>query len=1637
MEGVSATLMSAIRDAADVVDRGPRLGGAAHAPRAARRCATRSTPRARAAPTCSGCAGSGWCRTGASPARGFASAIDVAAQRGRGAGVVERTHEALEAAGALRGARPTRPASVPATSMTRDEQRCCLRADPRPPGRRARTSIRRASQEATPLQGGPGGRLARPVHARAGARGLLRRHASPTSRRREILTVGQAVDFVLAHQPASRGPDRPDDAHRLAGSPAGAVAAAGVHACLVDRAARRLLRAAGLPGRLRARLAVSDPSVPAPGGRALRRRAADEDPRAGGLGPGLPPRWPSGWGCPSGCGQPAPERRLGPRRRGRAGAHRARVGVDRRRRSSGRATWSSGFETHRGGGGGGVRAGDRATRPERPWTTSPRCRSAGPARRDRRLRGHGARRARRTTAASRWRRRWTSAPVGAGSGRSQEGRRAGGRAGGARALDRGGTREGELVHLKSITLKGFKSFPDRTRLDFGPGVSVIVGPERLGQVERHRRGAVGDGRAVAAGRPRPVDAGRDLRRRARVQARGAAEVEIVHRQRRRRRSIAVRARSRSCAGWTAPARASTGSTAPAAGWSTSSRCSRTPAWARRCTRSSPRAASRRSSPPSRRDRRLLIEEAAGLGKHRKRRRRAQLKLERTQDNLDRALDVEREARSRLRPLKRQAEAAELHERLERQTLEARWELARDAVRARAPSWPRPRGRRRRARGPRRRPRPSCATVAARREEAEQALAERARAARGAGRRALRARGRPPTGSSLRLERRARARRRRSPSARAPRAPSSTALRGRGGARTRRDEGAARAHRRARGRARAARAERAARAGARARGARGAARRRRRRARRRPTPRRQRAARRVAAADEAAERARAARTRGRARGRGRAPRGRRVGAELAAVNQFLRTARRRAGRRPRAGRRLQVDAGLRARAGGRARRRGCAPRWSRTYAAPAGPARRPATTAGAPSWRAVSRARRRRTRAAASTGAAPRPPGSARLDPSVAGTSRGSRVALALLGDAWVVEESRLPDDFTGIAVTQDGRAWFGGARELRQVPAGGEERVLAERNRRDGLVAASRARRCRPSTSRWPRRRAEAGGRRRRRARARPRPGPARRPARPRRGRRGRAPRRMGHRSSAARLPTRAPARSAAPQVARRARRRAPAGRARRRASAPSARGARRPSARRRARRGVAPAAERLAEALTGAAARSPPVSRASTPSCGRPRGRRQLAAELRACAAAGGRGAARLRRARRGGHRRRGPRPAGRATRAAEAQHELGALAEHSASSPSPPRSRSPDEEREPLEQRIERLQRRREQLGPVNPLAKARVRRRRSRTSRSSRRQREDLETALRELPGSSARPTARSARPSRRRSTPPPELRGGRRHLFPGGRGRLRLVARGRPARAPCSVAPRSRGDQAEEPDEREDEPAEEDARRRDRAHPAGQVDQAPVAALRRREVADRARLPVRGLPRPPVPVLHPRRGRGRARRPQHRPLPDLLRRYADRAQFIVVTHQKRTMEAADSSTACPWATTASRRSSPADFQRPRAASPATRHARLLPPPAAEYDEWYPGARAVRRARPPGLAGRGRSTSSTASPRCPPARTLDVACGTALPHPPPDGLVVGLDQQPGHGGDRAVAPARRPGPRRRRARRSVRRRRPSSAC
>src|SRR6187399_2418183 len=235
------------------------------------------------------------------------------------------------------------------------------------------------------------------------------------------------------------------------------------------------------------------------------------------------------------------------------------------------------------------------------------------------------------------------------------------------------------MHLKSIALKGFKSFPDRTRMEFGPGVSVIVGPNGSGKSN------VTDAVLWAMGEQSPLAVrGQSMQDvifggGKGVQARSAAEVELVLDN------------------------ADGAVDLPLGEISILRRLDRSGEGeyrlnGARCRLvdileilsdtglgkeshsvvSQGRVESIVTSKP--RDRRLLVEEAAGLGKHRKRRRRAQLKLERTESNLDRALDVEREARTRLRPLKRQAEAAELHERIARQMEEATWSLARDGAR---------------------------------------------------------------------------------------------------------------------------------------------------------------------------------------------------------------------------------------------------------------------------------------------------------------------------------------------------------------------------------------------------------------------------------------------------------------------------------------------------------------------------------------------------------------------------------------------------------------------------------------------------------------------------------------------------------------------------------------------------------------------------------------------------------------------------------------------------------------------------------------------------------------------------------------------------------------------------------------------
>jgi chromosome segregation ATPase len=63
------------------------------------------------------------------------------------------------------------------------------------------------------------------------------------------------------------------------------------------------------------------------------------------------------------------------------------------------------------------------------------------------------------------------------------------------------------------------------------------------------------------------------------------------------------------------------------------------------------------------ERRALVEDAAGLGRFKRRRHRAELKLARVAQDVARALDVEAEVRKRLRPLALQATAAQRAEKL--------------------------------------------------------------------------------------------------------------------------------------------------------------------------------------------------------------------------------------------------------------------------------------------------------------------------------------------------------------------------------------------------------------------------------------------------------------------------------------------------------------------------------------------------------------------------------------------------------------------------------------------------------------------------------------------------------------------------------------------------------------------------------------------------------------------------------------------------------------------------------------------------------------------------------------------------------------------------------------------------------------
>ncbi len=234
------------------------------------------------------------------------------------------------------------------------------------------------------------------------------------------------------------------------------------------------------------------------------------------------------------------------------------------------------------------------------------------------------------------------------------------------------------MHLSSITIKGFKSFSERTRLEFSPGVSVIVGPNGCGKSN------ITDAVLWALGEQSPLSVrGQSMQDMIYAGGEGVgpsryAEVEVVL------SDIPLDPESSSALGEFSEisVRRRLDRTGEGEYRLNGARCRLTDivetlsdanlGGEMHSVISQGRVEEIVHSKP--RQRRLLVEEAAGLGKHRKRRRRAQLRLERTQENLDRALDVEREARRRLRPLKQQAQAADIHARLERESNELRARL---------------------------------------------------------------------------------------------------------------------------------------------------------------------------------------------------------------------------------------------------------------------------------------------------------------------------------------------------------------------------------------------------------------------------------------------------------------------------------------------------------------------------------------------------------------------------------------------------------------------------------------------------------------------------------------------------------------------------------------------------------------------------------------------------------------------------------------------------------------------------------------------------------------------------------------------------------------------------------------------------
>ncbi|HEX3425908.1 MAG TPA: chromosome segregation protein SMC [Acidimicrobiales bacterium] len=230
------------------------------------------------------------------------------------------------------------------------------------------------------------------------------------------------------------------------------------------------------------------------------------------------------------------------------------------------------------------------------------------------------------------------------------------------------------MFLKSLTLKGFKSFADTTTLDFEPGVTVVVGPNGSGKSNivdavAWVLGAQGPRTVrstkmedvIFAGTPKRAALGRaevslTIDNQAGLLPIGFSEVTLTR--------TLFRSGDSEYAINGAPCRL----------LDVQELLSDTGVGRQQhVIVSQGQLDAVLNARPE--DRRLIIEEAAGILKFRKRKERAERRLEATEGSLLRLQDLLREVRRQIRPLERQADAARRHDDLVAELRQIRRHLA--------------------------------------------------------------------------------------------------------------------------------------------------------------------------------------------------------------------------------------------------------------------------------------------------------------------------------------------------------------------------------------------------------------------------------------------------------------------------------------------------------------------------------------------------------------------------------------------------------------------------------------------------------------------------------------------------------------------------------------------------------------------------------------------------------------------------------------------------------------------------------------------------------------------------------------------------------------------------------------------------